>query len=446
MDFAQRAHDHNYRMDPIVRKRSDLDFYKLTMGQVIDQKHPLARVTFEFDNRSKHVRLAEHFSIEELREQLDHARSLRWTPAELIHVQGQTYYGVENMFKPAFVGSLARSRLPDYEVRANSETGQYEFRTEDAWLHSSAWEDHILVVINELYARSQMRKLSKSQLDIMYARAKTRLYAKLERIRERPGIELSEFGTRRRHSFPWQKWVIETMIEVLGKQFVGTSNVLIAQELGIEAKGTNAHEMPMVYAALAARNGDEAIRASQYDVLKDWMSVYGDRLRIALPDTFGTTQFLAGVPEWFQWWSGMRPDSKEAFEAGEEMIAYWKSIGQDPANKLALFCDGLDVALPGVPANGTDIVDLHDRFHGRIMDGYGWGTNATNCFSGCVPGHPEMMAPISAVCKAARVDGHPCVKISDNPAKAKSPDPAELARYLSIFGTEGIGPEKATVV
>ena len=41
------------------------------------------------------------------------------------------------------------------------------------------------------------------------------------------------------------------MIEGLGAAFAGSSNCLIAMRRDIEAIGTNAHELPMVYAALA---------------------------------------------------------------------------------------------------------------------------------------------------------------------------------------------------
>lgn len=447
MDFAARAHNHNYRLDPIVRSRLDQDFYIYTMGQVVHEKHPMTMVEFDLTNRSTNIRLADHVDAAELREQLDHARTLRYTPSELIVLHGQTYAGVSNMFSGGFIDALDRTTLPEYELSVDEESGQFKIRTGGRWLESMQWEIPALSIVNELYARSQMRKLSKSQLDIMYARAKVRLYEKLERIKsEAPDMQVSEFGTRRRHGFLWQKYVVETMKSVLGEQFVGTSNVLLAQQLGMEAKGTSAHQMPMVYAALAAKDGDEAIRKSQYKVMQDHQAVYGEHLRVGLPDTFGTTQFLADAPNWVQWWAGFRPDSKDAFEAGEEMIAFWQRMAQDPTKKLCLFADGLDIEIPGTPLNGTDMIAVHNRFKGRIMDSYGWGTNATNSFGGCVPGKPDMMKALSIVMKATSANGHPTVKISDNPAKAKSNDPAELERYLRIFGHAGIGEERQTLV
>ncbi len=58
----------------------------------------------------------------------------------------------------------------------------------------------------------------------------------------------------------------------------------------LEAVGTNAHELPMVLAALA--NSDQQLRAAAYQVLKDWNRLYGGNLLIVLPDAFGTASFL----------------------------------------------------------------------------------------------------------------------------------------------------------
>lgn len=447
MDFAKRAHDHNYNMDPVVRHRCDTDFYKIMMGLVIHSKKPLTRVNFAMTNRTTSVRLADHISLGEMREQLDHVQSLRYTPTELIMLRGQTYYGTQHLFDDAYINRLKISRLPDYEISVNEETGQFNLHSEGTWLDVKDWEIHFLEITNELYARSQMRKLTRAQLDIMYARAKVRLYAKLERIvKEAPELTISEFGTRRRHSYLWQRWVIETMRDVLGKQFVGTSNVHHGMELGVDIKGTIAHEMSMVYAALAAKDGDEAIRQSQYEMLKDVQTVVPENLRLFLPDTFGTTQFLEDAPSWLQWWKGYRPDSKESVEAGEEAIAFWKRMGQDPAKKVLVLSDGLDVDLPGEPGNGADMIAIHKALHGGIIDTYGWGTNATNGFRGCVPGHPDLMAPISIVAKAVSADGHPTVKLSDQPSKASSIDPAEKERYMNLFGTAGTGPVRRMLV
>jgi nicotinate phosphoribosyltransferase len=47
-----------------------------------------------------------------------------------------------------------------------------------------------------------------------------------------------------------------------------------------------------------------------------------------------------------------------------------------------------------------------------------------------VPDHG--LDPISIVCKVISADGHPTVKLSDNPTKAMGPK-AEVERYKRIF-------------
>ena len=125
-----------------------------------------------------------------------------------------------------------------------------------------------------------------------------------------PDLRISDFGTRRRHSFLWQRWCVEALKEGLGDALIGTSNVLLAMDNDLEAIGTNAHELPMVVAALA--DGDEELRRAPYQVLRDWQRYYGGNLLIVLPDSFGTTAFLRDAPDWVADWTGFRPDSRAA--------------------------------------------------------------------------------------------------------------------------------------
>ena len=74
MDFAQRAHDHNYDMDPIVRSLTDEDFYKPLMLQFIWKRHRKTNVVFKMNNRTKDVPLADVIPMEAICEQFDAAR------------------------------------------------------------------------------------------------------------------------------------------------------------------------------------------------------------------------------------------------------------------------------------------------------------------------------------------------------------------------------------
>jgi nicotinate phosphoribosyltransferase len=287
------------------------------------------------------------------------------------------------------------------------------------------WEIPALAILNELRSRQVMKGQGRFALDVLYARAKAKLWTKVERLRKLDGLRLSDFGTRRRHGFLWQRWCVEAVKEGLGSSFTGTSNVLLAMDNDLEAIGTNAHELPMVAAALA--NDDNELRWAPYRILDQWRHTYGGNLLIALPDAFGTKAFLRDAPEWVADWTGFRPDSAPPIAAGEEIIAWWKQKGQDPKEKLLVFSDAMDV---------ESIEETYRHFAGRVRISFGWGTNLTNDFVGCAPNGSVDLNPISIVCKVTSVDGRPAVKLSDNPEKATGAA-SEVERYLRVFGNAG---------
>ena len=426
-DIATRTYNHGWRLDPIVRSLLDTDFYKLLMLQLIWSLHPDVRATFSLINRSRHVRLAEVVDEGELRAQLDHARTLTFTNKELIWLAGNSFYGKTQMFSPAFIAWLRDFQLPEYEL--SKKDGQYELHFHGPWTHTTMWEIPALAIVNELRTRAALRDQGRFALDVLYARAKAKLWGKVERLRQLEGLALSDFGTRRRHSFLWQAWCVEALKEGVGGALLGTSNVLLAMNNDLEAIGTNAHELPMVAAALA--NTEDELRQAPYHVLDEWRHTYGGNLLIALPDAYGTRAFLNDAPDWVADWTGFRPDSAPPIEGGEEIIAWWRSKGVDPRSKLLVFSDGMDI---------DTIEQAHAHFAGRVRTSFGWGTNLTNDFKGCLPsngdGGDDALAPISLVCKVTSANGRPAVKLSDNPEKATG-DPAEIARYLRVFGDAG---------
>ena len=76
VNFAERAHNHNWKLDPIVRSLLDTDFYKLLMLQFIWKNFPAVHVTSEVVNRTVEVRLAERVSAAALIDQMEHVRGL----------------------------------------------------------------------------------------------------------------------------------------------------------------------------------------------------------------------------------------------------------------------------------------------------------------------------------------------------------------------------------
>jgi len=452
VNFAERAHNHNWELDPVTRSLLDTDFYKLLMLQFVWKHFPKTHVSFSLLNRSSAVHLADLFAIQDLTQQLEHVRKLRFRKSELVWLAGNTFYGRRGIFEPAFLEWLEQDfKLSDYSLSVRD--GQFDLSFDGLWTDTMMWELYALSILDELRTRANLKRLSEFGLDILYARAKTKLWNKIERLRDVPRLSIADFGTRRRHSFLWQEYVVNAMASNLGRSFIGTSNAFLAHKHDLEAIGTNAHEIPMVLAALAA--DDQALKAAQYRVLALWQNTYDGALRIMLPDTFGTTQFLEGAPDWTADWTGQRIDSKNPYVAGDEYIEWLKARGREAQDKLIIASDTLDV---------DDILGLHAYFGGTLQAGTttgdfrdaadfldqrkwipgrrirfsaGWGTLLTNDFRGCDPSGSSGFDPISLICKVSTVEGRPAVKLSDNYAKALGP-PSEIERYRRVFGTAGI--------
>ncbi|WP_374473016.1 nicotinate phosphoribosyltransferase [Phenylobacterium sp.] len=413
--------DHSGRGEPLVPSLLDTDLYKLLMLQLIWRNHRDVPVTFSLVNRTRRVRLADEIAEPELRAALDAVRALRVTAEERAWMETAPVYGRTDRFAPEFLDWLETLRLPPYELALAD--GQLELTFTGPWAEVTLWEIPALTVISGLRARHAVAAMRPAEVEVLYACALGRLEEKARRLQALPGLALTDFGTRRRHSLAWQRVAVQTLKDRLGPAFRGTSNVLLARELDLPAVGTNGHELPMVLAALAP--DDAALRQAQYRVLEEWQALYDDGLKVILPDTFGTAAFLRDAPDWVADWPGLRPDSAPPIEGGEAVIAWWQARSRDPLTKTLIFSDALDL---------DSIEAIHRHFHGRVGVAFGWGTKLTNDLEGCAeaPG----LQPISLVCKVTQAGGRPAVKLSDNPEKATG-DPAEVARYRRVFGVEG---------
>ena len=417
VDIATRMFNQNWKIDPIVRSILDTDFYKILMNQFIYRNTKDVVVKFKLINRSKDISLVDLISEQELRDQLDQARTLKLSRGEATWLRGNQFYGKNTMFTPEFIRWLEDFRLPKYNLEKNS--GNYELTFEGKWNEVSLWEIPALSIVTELRSRAVLRKMGKFELQVLYARAMTKLWEKIERLKKLPDLKIADFGTRRRHSFLWQDWCIQAMNEGLGEKFLGTSNCLIAQRRELEAIGTNAHELRMIYSALAVDDSELALAPCK--VLEEWQKEYDGNLRIILPDTYGSETFFKNAPAWLAKWTGVRIDSGNPIKGAETALSWWAEHGEDTSQKLLIFSDGLDVSA---------IEMLYKKFSGQARLSFGWGTMLTNDFRGL--GIDLDSNPISLVCKAVSANGLPTVKISDDLGKTLGQE-RDLNRYKRIF-------------
>lgn len=399
---------------PIIESLVDTDEYKLTMGQIALHRHPDTPVKNAFKNRTKKVNLADFIDEGELREELDHIRTLRFKDDEIEYLSSIKIAG-KRIFQDDYLEFLRGLQLPEYCLEKIDGTFNLEFPGK--WSEAIYWETPALAVVNELYNRGVIKKMSYNIVGL-WKEGNRRLQEKISRLKQYLEIRFSDFGTRRRFMRGWQEYVIGELIRRVPKQFIGTSNVFLAMKYNIPPIGTFAHEMDMIYSGIY-HNNDADIRVSHNKVIQDWWDEYGYELSIALTDTYGTDFFFRDFePRQACLWKGLRHDSGDPFEFGGKAIRFYESSALDPAAKLIVFSDGLDVEI---------IIKLHKHFSGRIQTGFGWGTNLTNDLG---------IGALSLIIKAVESCGHGTVKLSDNLAKAMG-KPEDIERFKRIFGYTG---------
>lgn len=388
-----------------------LDFYKTTMSQMAYEKQPEAGVTFQLKNRSRES-LAPYVDQETLQARLDTIAARGFDDEELAYL-GSLSLDNTPLFSEAYIAYLRDHDLPPISVDVADFSVDIHVASTGDWPMVTFWETVTMAEINELYFETYVRQ---NNIDItaLYDEGDERLSEKIETLRANPAIKIADFGTRRHFSYRWQKYVTERLAHELPGQFMGTSNVGLSKQLGMKPIGTFAHEMPMVYAALAEKHG-EVVRSSHGAMLDDWYNRYGSELSIALTDTFGTDFFFVDFGnERAAAWRGVRHDSGDPIAFGEKTIEFYEQQGIDPKSKTIVFSDGLDI---------DAIVSLYKHFEGRINTVFGWGTSLTNDLG---------LPALNIVMKATTVDGTPTVKLSDVSSKHTG-DETSVERYIYEF-------------
>ncbi len=397
---------------PYKQQLSDgLDFYKATMSQLAYEKNPDTIVTFQLKNRSQESLFA-YVEPTVIQERLDVIAKRGFSHEELTYLSTLSNNN-DPLFSAEYLQYLADTPLPKANVSVNDFSLDIHVDAQGDWPIVSFWETVAMAEVNELYFETFV---SRNGIDVMalYDEGDARLTDKIEVFKANPDIQFADFGTRRHFSYRWQKHVVERLARELPGQFIGTSNIGLSSELGMHPIGTFAHEMPMVYAALADKN-EGSIRDSHGEMLDDWYARYGEKLSIALTDTFGSNFFFEDFgAERAAAWKGVRHDSGDSVAFGEKVIAFYREHDIDPTTKTLVFSDGLAI---------DDIVYLHGYFKGQINIVFGWGTSLTNDLG---------IPALNIVMKAIEADGTSTVKISDVEGKHTG-NQQTIERYQHVF-------------
>lgn len=392
----------------IIQSLLDTDLYKLTMMQAVLHQHPAAQVQYRFKCRTPGVDLVQY--IDAISAEIDHLCNLRFHADELRFLHGLRYV------KPDFVDFLEQFQLRRRHVHlcpSASIPGELDLTIDGPWLQTILFEVPILAIISEIWMRNQ------PGIDLVEGRH--RLIDKLERLRDgAPDCTITDFGTRRRFSRDWQAQVLPICSEVLGRQYVGTSNVHFARIYGMTPHGTMAHEWLQAFQQLGPR-----LRDSQRAAFEAWAQEYRGDLGIALSDVVGLDAFLRDFDLYFcKLFDGMRHDSGDPLQWGDRVLAHLQDNRIDPKTKSLVFSDGLDA---------DAVLRIYRHFQGRCKIGFGIGTNLTNDVG------PK---PLQLVLKMVRCQGQPVAKVSDTPGKGMSDDPDFVAYLRKVFE---LPPQRSSV-
>ena len=395
-------------MSAIIHSLLDTDLYKFTMLQVVLHKFPQTHSVYHFRCRNLEDTVYPLTDIlHDLNEQLDYLCQLKFKEDELLYLRSLRF------IKSDFVDYLELFQLKRRFIKASIDSeGRLDIWVEGPMVQAMMFEIFVLAIVNELYFR-------RIRTDEVLAEGERRLQAKMVLLNQYqqqqhpndPPFLVSDFGTRRRYSYDWQKHVIEAFHQAAPDIFRGTSNVLIAKELGLTPIGTMAHEFLQAFQALDVR-----LRDFQKAALETWVQEYRGDLGIALTDVVGMDAFLRDFDLYFaKLFDGLRHDSGDPYEWGDKAYAHYKKLKVDSKSKMLTFSDGLNL---------EKAWNLHQYFKDRFQVSFGIGTNLTNDMG---------QTPLNIVLKLVECNGQSVAKISDSPGKTMTDNDTFLAYLRQVF-------------
>ena len=398
-------------MSAVIQSLLDTDLYKFTMLQVVLHQFPQTHSVYLF--RCRNLEDTAYPLTEilgDLNHQLDLLCELHFKEDELQYLRSLRF------IKSDFVDYLELFQLKRRFIQASIDAaGRLDIRIEGPMVQAMMFEIFVLAIVNELYFR-------RIRNDEVWAEGERRLQHKLVQLQHYaqqqqdndPPFLVSDFGTRRRYSFDWQKQVVQAFHDAAPQVFRGTSNVLLAKELGISPIGTMAHEFLQAFQALDVR-----LRNFQKAALEAWVQEYRGDLGIALTDVVGMDAFLRDFDLYFaKLFDGLRHDSGDPYEWGDKAYAHYRQLKIDTKTKMLTFSDGLNLEKAWL---------LHQYFKDRFQVSFGIGTNLTNDMG---------QTPLNIVLKLVECNGQSVAKISDSPGKTMTDNDTFLAYLRQVFEIE----------
>lgn len=389
----------------IIHHLSQTDAYKLSMAYVIYHLYRKYKTgwSFKFRNMKDHLAVMTPAKmqewVEEIQKEINHLATLRWTEDEILFIS-------KKMPWLTLDGGLFLDWLRNFQVKAEDilvfiENGELRIETDEkaSWLQSTFYEIYLLVIVNEtgfrlFYNYDELLESHKRNTD-----------KKFEKLLNGEYVlgAVSEFGLRRELSEEAQEYVIKKFmahrdeLNAKGTNYVGTSNVYMSMKYGTTPIGTMAHEFIM-----GVGQGDPSKNPAYSNrfAMESWTQIYGVLNGIFLTDTI--TDKMCRMDMDFKFASsfkGVRNDSGDPIEWGENWIKHYEKLGIDPKTKTLLFSNSLDFKRAD---------EIYRHFAGRVNVAFGIGTYLSN---------DTFVNPFNIVMKMTTCNGHPVAKISDDAGK-----------------------------
>ena len=359
----------------IIHHLSQTDAYKLSMAYVIYHLYRKYKTgwSFKFRNMKDHLAVMTPAKmqewVEEIQKEINHLATLRWTEEEISFIS-------KKMPWLTLDGGLFLDWLRNFQVKAEDilvfiENGELRIETDEkaSWLQSTFYEIYLLVIVNEtgfrlFYNYDELLESHKRNTD-----------KKFEKLLSGEYVlgAVSEFGLRRELSEEAQEYVIKKFmahrdeLKEKGTNYVGTSNVYMSMKYGTTPIGTMAHEFIM-----GVGQGDPSKNPAYSNrfAMESWTQIYGVLNGIFLTDTI--TDKMCRMDMDFKFASsfkGVRNDSGDPIEWGENWIKHYEKLGIDPKTKTLLFSNSLDFKRAD---------EIYRHFNGRINVAFGIGTYLSN--------------------------------------------------------------------
>lgn len=395
--FERKEDIKQMRLPQIINSLLETDMYKFSMGQTIFHQFTSYKTTWTFKCRNKDVHFTDEM-VEEIKEQVQAFCQLRFTEEELEYLDNITW------IKGTYVDFLRlwQPRYEEFTITTDAPCG-LAIDAAGTWLNTSMYEIPVLAIVNEVYFRMAY------DYDVLLKQFKRRLDEKVRLLEEDTYrlSDFSEFGLRRRLSAEAQEMAVKAIAEVelpADSHFIGTSNVYLAKKFNLKPVGTMAHEWIM---CTGQGNHKHNPAYSNWYALDAWVKEYGILNGIALTDTITTDCFLRDFQlTYATLFSGVRHDSGDPYEWGDNMIAHYNSLGINPRTKTLLFSDSLDF---------ERATALYDYFKDKAKVAFGIGTFISN---------DTDEEALNIVMKTTKCNGMDVAKISDVAGKGmcKNPD------------------------